>query len=249
MPPDSHSAGYLLYRYGWELGRIQGNYDAAQNTFNRALSLADQENDRSLEMWTRATAPYVNQHHGRFQVALENGPRAIELAQQLNEPKAEVLASYYTALSFISLGEFDEARHHASHTLAVAERLRDRSWLTSATIPNQALCHGAGDFKTAIELNNQGLALSPMNRRHLGRRALLEYETGNFSQGDIYLDRIIETIPSLTPWPETAAFLIPVVALISGIPHRLAVAQEAATAVLSTPSANPIAVRAARCGL
>ena len=144
-------------------------------------------------MWTRANATYVNFHHSRFQVALETGPRAIELAQQLNEPQAEVLASYYTAHSLIALGEFYEARQHASRTLAVSERLRDRSWLTSATLPSQMLCYATGDFKTAIELNDQGLALSPMDRRHLGYRALFEYETGNFSQGDIYLDRLVAT--------------------------------------------------------
>ena len=253
VPPDSHFAGNLLYRYGWELGRIEGNYDAAQSAFNRALSIADQENDRSLEMWTRANATYVNVHHLRYQVALENGPRAIELAQQLNEPMAEVLASYYTALSLIALGEFDEARQHASRTPAVSERLRDRAWLTSAIIPNQLLCQATGDFKTAIELTDQGLALSPMDRRHLQRRAHLEYETGNFSQGEIYLERLIETIPLLSPGPasavESAAFIIPIVARISGVPHRLTVAQEAATTVLSTPSANPVTVRLVRCGL
>ena len=40
-----------------------------------------------------------------------------ELAQQLNEPKAEVLATYYTAISFISLGEFEEAGHQASSSV------------------------------------------------------------------------------------------------------------------------------------
>ncbi|MCH8745855.1 MAG: hypothetical protein IIB31_09455, partial [Chloroflexi bacterium] len=249
VPPDSPAAGNLLYRYGWELGRIEGNYDAAQNAFNQALSIADQENNRSLEMWTRANATYVNFHHARVQEVIENGPRAIELAQQLNEPQAEVLASYYTAVSLIELGEFDEARHHASRTLAVSERLRDRSWLTSATLPKQFLCHATGDFKTAIELNDQGLALSPLDRRHLARRALLEYETGNFSQGEIYLDRLIETSPLVTTGPgsaaEIAAFMIPVVARISGVLHRLAVAQDAATTVLSTPSANPHAVKSA----
>ena len=175
------------------------------------------------------------------------------MAQQLNEPQAEVLASYYTAHSLIALGEFYEARQHASRTLAVSERLRDRSWLTSATLPSQMLCYATGDFKTAIELNDQGLALSPMDRRHLGYRALLEYETGNFSQGDIYLDRLVETIPLVNPGSgsaaEIAALIIPVVARISGIPHRLAVAQEAATTVLSTPSAIPSAVQLAGCGL
>ena len=253
VPPNSLAAGNLLYRHGWELGRMEGDYDAAQNAFNQALSIADQEKDRSLEMWTRAYLTYVNFHHARYQVALENGPRGIELAQQLNEPKAEVLASYYTAHSLISLGEFDEARQHASRTQAVGERLRDRLWSTAANLPNQFLCHATGDFKAAIELNDQGLALSSMDRRHLGHRALLEYETANFIQGEIYLDRLIESISLFTAGPanaaETAAFIIPMVARISGIPHRLPVAQEAATTLLSTPSANPQAVRSARCGL
>ena len=253
VPPNSLAAGNLLYRYGWELGRMEGNYDAAQNAFNHALSIADQKKDRPLEMWTRAYLTYMNFHHARIQEAIENGPRAIELAQQLNEPKAELLASYYTAHSLIALGEFDESRQHASRTQAVGERLRDRLWSTAATLPNQFLYYATGDFKSAIELNDQGLALASMDRRHLGHRALLEYETGNFIQGKIYLDRMIESIPLETSGPaiaaEATALLIPVVARISGAPHRLAVAQEAATTLLSTPSTNPHAVRSARCGL
>ncbi|MFQ6027742.1 MAG: hypothetical protein ACE5Q6_09645, partial [Dehalococcoidia bacterium] len=83
--------------------------------------------------------------------------------------------------------------------------------------------------------------------------ALLEYETGNFSQGEAYLVRLLEIVSQLPPssvgayiW---AAIGIPYAARISGTPVRLSEAAEAARMVLSSPLATVVHTTAAQCGL
>lgn len=94
VPPDSHEAGRLLVRYGFGLGRIEGDYNAAQEAFDHALGIAQREHDQALEMWTLATACYVAFHDARYRDPLGFGPKAIKLAQQLDEPRAEVQARF-----------------------------------------------------------------------------------------------------------------------------------------------------------
>ena len=50
VPPDSHEAGQLLCRHGLSLGREAGDYDGAQEAFDRALSIARREGDAAMEM-------------------------------------------------------------------------------------------------------------------------------------------------------------------------------------------------------
>ena len=52
VPPDSHEAGRLLSRYGLALHREMGDYEGAQEAFDRALGIAQREKDAALEMRT-----------------------------------------------------------------------------------------------------------------------------------------------------------------------------------------------------
>ena len=50
VPPDSHEAGRLLARHGSLLGQEEGDYDAAQEAFTRALAIAQSQGDVALEV-------------------------------------------------------------------------------------------------------------------------------------------------------------------------------------------------------
>ena len=78
----------------------------------------------------------------------------------------------------------------------------------------------------------------------------MEYEIGNFDQGQSYLDRVLEA-ESLPPMgqPYLSAVMIPLAARISGVIERLQVANNSASTVLASPSANPLELSLARRGL
>jgi tetratricopeptide (TPR) repeat protein len=81
---------------------------------------------------------------------------------------------------------------------------------------------------------------------------LVEYEAGDFDQGRSYLDRYLESVQLNSPGPTVPyaflATLIPQVARISGVMDRFDIAETAADAVLSSPTAAPGVVALATHG-
>ncbi|MCH8108139.1 MAG: response regulator transcription factor, partial [Chloroflexi bacterium] len=98
-----------------------------------------------------------------------------------------------------------------------------------------------------------GLEATPGNPAILAYRVLLEYETGESVQGEVYLERLLEAMRRTGPEQLLAAGLtcqaIPAVARITGVPGRLEIAEAAAQAVLSGQAATPIFVLQAKAGL
>jgi tetratricopeptide (TPR) repeat protein len=84
-------------------------------------------------------------------------------------------------------------------------------------------------------------------------RVVLEYHVGDFSQGDIYLERLLEVMRLTAPGPNAEysgpALVIPLVARIAGVPDRFDIAENSAELVLSSPSVTPIMTNFARQGL
>jgi DNA-binding CsgD family transcriptional regulator len=87
----------------------------------------------------------------------------------------------------------------------------------------------------------------------LGDRVLLEYEVGDFGQGEAYLERFLATMPPAAARPgsqyASPAVTIPWIARITGVLDRLDIAETAAQTVVSSPFANPVFAMMARTGL
>jgi len=253
VPAESHQAGRLLCRYGSLLGMEDGDYIGAQEAFARALSIAERENDTILEMRTLASAARVDRSRHDYNEALRKSLRAIELARQLNDLRVEVAARFEATSVLRITGELEQARQHALPMLEGAERLRDRFWLSSALNTNGFLCSSIGDWRSAREFSDRGLAASPGDYRNLARRAVFEYEVGDFDQGRVHLDRLLEIMRLTPPGPRMpntlSAQVIPLIARITGLVDRLELAEGAAQTVLSSPSVTLIVAQFAVCGL
>ena len=251
--PGSHQAGRLLARYGFLLGIEEGDYVGAQEAVAGALSIAEREHDTILEMKTLANAARVDRLHLDLQGALRKSLRAIELARQHDDLFVEVAARNEVSFAYVDAGELDQARQHVVSMLEAAERLRDRYWLSSALNRNQAMCYLTGDWLAAREFSNRGLAVAPGDFRNLSGRAVLEYQAGDFDQGSLHLERLLEVIRRTPPGPSVAnanpSLVIALIARITGLSDRLEVAEAAAQAVLSFPSVTPNVARIAVSGL
>ena len=98
-----------------------------------------------------------------------------------------------------------------------------------------------GDWPGVREFSSRGLAMAAEDSRNLSLRAILEYQVGDFDQGSVYLERLLEVMhrtPSGTSGPHPAV-VIPLIARITGLADRLEVAEAAALSVLSSPSVVP----------
>ncbi len=253
VSPDSQQAGRLLCVYGRAIGVEEGEYERAQEALGRALDSAHREGDTDLEMRTLINAAQINCFHLHYQEGIDKGLKAIELARRADDPYGEVAARFWVANALLFMGDPEGALLHTSPILALAERLRDRWWLSSALVLNGMVSYVNGDWQAARDFDDRGLAVSSIDARLLAHLVMLEYQAGNFSQGEALLERFLEAVGLTPPGPSVPygqlAQVIPLVAHITGVADRFDDAQAAAETVLSSPSATPLVASTARTGL
>jgi DNA-binding CsgD family transcriptional regulator/Tfp pilus assembly protein PilF len=253
VPRDSPEAGSLLAQYGLILGMENGDYNGAQQAFGQALAIAQREQDLALEMRTLASASDVDYYHLHYQESLEKSLSAIKLSQSIDDP-VSLAGAYLSATHCLDRsGDLAGARRYGAAMLAVAEKLRDRNRLAVALRNNGILAWQVGDLPAARDFYDRALAIAPTQSNILSNQALIEYELGNFSQGETHLQRLLEVITWHQPGPSWAyaepALVIPMIARITGVAERLDIAKSAATTVVSSLSAAARIALAARASL
>lgn len=110
------------------------------------------------------------------------------------------------------------------------------------------------DWSQGRELALNTLQLSSRDNAPVLRLAILEYETGNFTKGEAYLEQLLELRAdadrnrggSIDFFPTLA---IPYAARVRGMSFKLDEAAEIARSILSSPLAIPIYLLPARCAL
>ena len=254
VPSDSLEAGRLLSSHGWLSGVVEADYEAAQAAFERALAIAERQSDAALERRTLARAAFVDAFHLRWQDCLTKGLHALELARDAEDLRHEVTAHRLVAWALTVQGEREQARFHAAAALACAERLRERWSLASVGFHNELLSLYEGDWRAAREISELGLAAQPWDPRHLGLRAVLEYELGEFEEGAPYIARLQEAVRSVPPPGPTGdhvfmAALVPLLGHIAGADDRLVEVRALAEGVLSLPRLPPGLAMVTKVGL
>jgi DNA-binding CsgD family transcriptional regulator len=255
IPLESHQAGSLLACYGIALGLEEVDYARATEALQRAVTIARREQDSTLELWALTYGAVVDGYHLHWSETLRKDRQAAQLARQIDEPLAAAFVRHFWAvLASLALGDLPGAIQKAPAGLAVAERVRDCNSLSGMLWSNEFVSELQGNWETARHYSDRGLAVAPSDQRLLGTRAVLEYQVGEFDQGEVYLRQLLESVLLTPPGPNfsyaTQALVIPMVAQISGVAdNRLDAAEAAAQAVLSAPSATPLFVKFARTSL
>ncbi len=250
VPPDSLEAGRLLTTLGWFRG--MNERASARDAFERALLIARRHQDAALERRILLGDAHVDWWHLEWQDSLDKSVRAIELAQEADDRRTEMVARS-TALRLLAIrGDLDAARANAETALGIALRLRERYWLVTTRVHMMWLALLEGDWTAARRLSDEALALQPGDARTLSNRALIEWETGNGAEADAYLQRLLESTRlshSLFPFEDAAAAVfVPLLSGITGDDRQLELAEAKARAVLQS-DAVPFLALYARVGL
>jgi len=254
VPADSHESGRLLSRYGGFLGLAEGDYEGAQQALGKAIAIARREGDMPLEVRTLAYAADVSGQHLRWHESIDNGLRAIELADDDADPYSEILSRYWTAVSLLHMGALDAALPHALALQDMAERRNvNRQLVYLSLVPIITLSCLKGDWRTGREYSDRGLEVSALNPQLLALRVLLEHETGESAQGEVYLERLLKAVMRLYRRSVISAgrpsMAIATIARITGSHDRLEIAESAAEAILSEQPLRPISALYAKAGL
>ena len=245
-PPDSPTAARLLARYGRHLALAQGDYEGAQEAIERAISIAEREDDPALEMWTLYESMSVESLHLHRQEALKRAPRVIELAQRFGEPVLESNVHWHAFRALAALGDPESARLHADANVRLEERFR--SSIRYGTLVSAELSRLHGDWEGARSSYDEVL---PVGLAYL-LRALVEYEVGNFSQGEAFLERANEASRATEAEPRGLAGLLlsleVLITRITGVERPIDALERDVRAVISG-RASPAAHTTSRAGL
>ena len=240
VPAGSHQSGRILTRYASVLDASLGEHSAAIDALDQALEIAQRENDGDLEFQVLVRMASLKYFQLDYQQSLERCLRAIDLIPRISRPPdAEV---YWSAVrDLIGLGRIEEAWPFAARQLELVEESRSKFGLVQALHANGVLAYLEGNWEAAREFSDQGLEIDHRDARLLNWRSDLENQVGNFADGDIYLDRILETVrlaPSdiLQLEHEVVPLTIGVAARITGAFNRFEAASSAAELVLSSMS-------------
>ncbi|MCH7801284.1 MAG: hypothetical protein IIC24_07035, partial [Chloroflexi bacterium] len=195
VPDDSHEAARLLVQLGIHVGHT-GEYERAKEAFDRAIAIAEREDDSTLKMRAFAYAAAVEWFNGKAQESVDVGLQAIELAHQANDLDVEGEAHLHVALGYIQLGNSTEAQRYADAGLEVAERSRNRPRLVLALLQRAYLAAARGDWDVARDSTVRALELQPQDLRHLCQRVLHEYQVGNSDEAGAILDEMVSVLES-----------------------------------------------------
>ena len=253
VPSDSLDAGHILANVGRFAGTNDGDYQGACDAFERSLANARRHGDETLERSVLALAARVDWWHLRWEECVTKSSRALELAQAANDQQTEMYARAWLARNAAISGDLPNARAHATISLELADRLRERYWLATARVNSFWLDYLEGDWQAARRLSDAGLRLQPQDARNLGLRTLLEYQLGEAAEGEAFLERLLDamraTAPGSTVEHSEAAATLALVGRITGRHERFDVAEAAAQTVLSASIHIPIFDLHARIGL
>jgi tetratricopeptide (TPR) repeat protein len=253
VPPDSVAAGRLLPTYGMELGRFENDYGKAQEAFERALAIARREIDVDLQMRTLAAWAQVDYFHLHLAESLEKSLLVVELARHTDDANIKVNGHLHALQTLIHLGDSKNAVEHAEAALALAERLNARPWLASVLRCGVNLYRFLGDWDRARELASRNLTLEFNFVPLLKELVSLEYELGEFEQGETYLKQMQEVMRRTPPHPgpvyADTSLVSHFAGRISGSTNYLEIAGQAAQVVLSSALAHPFWIEIVRTGL
>ena len=134
------------------------------------------------------------------------------MARPLDYPRAEVSVQDRAAGGRLLTGDLLGAKRHLEAMRNLAERLRDRFWLSTAYFLSTQTSIYEGDWEAARWFSDQSLTNLAMDSRCLAARMQLELELGQFDQAEAYLKRLIEVMRLSPPGP-TGEYMIPALGL------------------------------------
>ena len=205
--------------------------------FDRALVIAERENDRVLEMRTLSASADADWYQLREKDTLAKCLRVIELARLANDSHSEAWPHFLAAFALLVTGDPSGDMSHADEMLRLAERLRDQGLLALACCANVATGLLKGDWISAHDFADRGLAADPRFSWILGMRVAVETQVGGAAQAEVYMERLIDVMKTTAPGAiveyHSPAWVIPATTLVIGDDSRLELAEETALCSLS----------------
>ncbi|MDP6514056.1 MAG: AAA family ATPase, partial [SAR202 cluster bacterium] len=213
---DSIDEARLLSQWGFYRALRLGEYDNAQNNFERTLTIARREGDQALEMWTLARAGRIAFFYLQPQQCIALDGRAAELNRELDDPNLESFSRMCVVGANLSVGDMEGAQVNSSAMLTMAERARHPAGLVAALWINSLVFLVKGKWDAAREVIDRGLGLNPSHGYLWEAKLLLEYSVGDYSGGEECMETLERLMGSRPPGPVESHVAVALTGLFSG---------------------------------
>ena len=150
VPGDSIAAGRLLSLLGRFIGLEDGDYDAAQNTIKRALEIARKQGDEAAEIQALLSSAVVNAYEINWRAGIEDGLRALDLVNNIKDPRAEILVRSFCVYPQIATGALEHAKRNAADMLVLAKNLRELLPLSNALWCSELAARLSGEWQEIL---------------------------------------------------------------------------------------------------
>ncbi|HEY7791626.1 MAG TPA: adenylate/guanylate cyclase domain-containing protein, partial [Vicinamibacterales bacterium] len=191
--------GRLSAVLGYSAGML-GDEGRARDAFRRAEDIARNLGLRLLELDAVLYGLQVAAFHLHFDESLPMAGRAIALAHELDQPRAEAEAQFFAMLNGW-FGHPGDARAHSDACRALAERIRQPYSIAAATYTQGVAAAWCGDWPRASEALTRGLDVAPSDCRHVALAALIAYHVGDLESARQLERRLIDIAAVTSPGP------------------------------------------------
>ncbi len=116
--PLTPVVGWLYQTIGWTNYQL-GDYVQALDNLERALRVAEETDDRSLEAYVLDRIASVQGSAGQLQISLETHERSLAMHRELDDRLGEARALNNLAYTYMDMGKLDAARGSATRALAL----------------------------------------------------------------------------------------------------------------------------------
>ena len=231
-------ADALGSKYGLALYRDTGDYPRAVSILDRALDAARKSKDREQEKATLVNRGWVEYHQLNFGGSHEVAAQVLKLAQDDRDVWTEGMARSISGLALLGLGRISDAEEQAQKASSIARRFNIRFVISGVSAflfsleRQKGNLHGARQIADSVRNGGE----EPYRTWHLINGALLYYEQGESSSGNILVKEVLQrqdTVDVPPHWSGSLGLVFPYLAWVSGQTEMLAEAESIALKVLS----------------
>ena len=191
-PPGSVAQGLLLSKGGSLRSK---DFDS---DFEEALEIAQHHGDRSLEMWTLGRQGASHWAHMRWSSAADLLAAAAETGREIGDLAALEHATRWAGMVAQSTGRTEIAEQRYEEAQTAAARSQDQSRLELVTSRLLTLSRMLGDWERCMKhVSDLESLLGIRGAWESDWVASILFETGNVSEGEQELSKVLEQAPDV----------------------------------------------------
>jgi predicted ATPase/class 3 adenylate cyclase len=173
-----------LYLNRAQIYRLKGQYDLCETDINRAMTLAQEHDDKRAQAEAYNLLAEMRWWQGQTEEALRSAQRAYDLANQSNGDAEMLTALYLLSNTYRVLGRFDEAMAYFNQAYDLASQRSDQVMLGMILNAVGGMHLRLGRFDKALEAFYQALSLlEAVDLKHRMASCLTNIGIAQFRQG------------------------------------------------------------------